>query len=224
MKTLIVVDVVQEEELRENMMMMTWLYLCRRRSGKITSIPRLTTGKSKRQIVPCQSLIIKRLMTSSQKLLHLRLLKYFIERKFELSGAFCSANFILFWRRQHLAQVERQNKCCKHNVESQFVTKPWVCGCPPKLEHYSHMMTYKAGWRAYILSKGKEMHSRHRDCVGPTHPPTQSPPQRLLSPTFVWKQISTGAYGFPPAHMDFIQYMWISTNAYGLQPTSTLKF
>ena len=223
MKTLIVVDVVQEEELRENMMMMTWLYLCRRRSGKITSIPRLTTGKSKRQIVPCQSLIIKRLMTSSQKLLHLRLLKYFIERKFELSGAFCSANFILFWRRQHWAQ-ERHNKCCEHNVESQFVTKPWVCGCPPKLEHYSHMMTYKAGWRAYILSKGKEMHSRHRDCVGPTHPPTQSPPQRLLSPTFVWKQISTGAYGFPPAHMDFIQHMWISTNAYGFQPTSTWRF
>ena len=129
----------------------------------------------------------------------------------------------LFWRRQNWAQ-ERQNKCCEHSVESQFVTKPWVCGCPPKLEHYSHMMTYKAGWRAYILSKGKEMHSRHRDCVGPTHPPTQSPPQRLLSPTFVWKQISTGAYGFPPAHMDFIQHMWISTNAYGFQPTSTLRF
>ena len=88
---LVVVDVVQEEELKENMMMMTWLYLCRRRSGKITSIPRLTTGKSKRQIVPCQSLIIKRLMTSSQKLLRLRhsssqIFKkdneHFIERKF----------------------------------------------------------------------------------------------------------------------------------------------
>ena len=208
---------------------MTWLYLCRRRSGKITSIPRLTTGKSKRQIVPCQSLIIKRLMTSSQKLLHLRLLKYlkdnehFIERKFEFSSAFCSDNFILFCRRQHWAQ-ERQNKCCEHNVESQFVTKPWVCGCPPKLEHYSHMMTYKAGWRAYILSKGEEMHSRHRDCVGPTHPPTQSPPQRLLSPTFVWKQISTGAYGFPPARLGFIQHICIITNAYGFQPTITLRF
>ena len=90
---MVVLDVVQEEEWKDKKHSKTdndddddddndndddlvYLMLCRRRSGKITSIPRLTTGKSKRQIVPCQSLIIKRLMTSSQKLLRLRLLKY----------------------------------------------------------------------------------------------------------------------------------------------------